>query len=89
MLCFFVQCEKETSKTVSLSTGKLKKLPFFIYCRVKQHISKAFYIKTLFIKNWMRSEFENCLMQDFEVADVGLSLWRMIHMYRIIQINYH
>ena len=27
----------------------------------------------------MNSEFENCLLQDFKIADMGMNLLRLIH----------
>ena len=35
--------------------------------------------RTLSIKNCMNPEFENCLMEDFKIADMGMNLLRVIH----------
>ena len=76
-LCFLVQCEDETSQTVSLSTGKLKLHFFCLVLSQDNPFQRPF--RTLLMKNWMNPEFEDCLLQDFKIADMGMNLLRVIH----------
>ena len=57
---------------------KIKKLPLFrLVLSQNNPFQRPF--STLSIKNWMNPEFENCLMQDFRIGDMGMNLLRVIH----------
>ena len=61
-----------------LVNRKIKKLAFFpLVLSQNNPFQRPF--KTLLIKNWMNPEFENCLMQDFKIADMDMNLLKVIH----------
>ena len=61
-----------------LVNRKMKTLHFFRLV-LSQNNPSLRPFRTLLIKNWMNPEFENCLMQDLYIADMGINLLRIIH----------
>ena len=61
-----------------LVNREIKKLHFFCLVLSQNNPFRRPF-RTLLIKNWMNPEFENCLMQDFKIADMGINLLRVIH----------